>query len=235
MSGIGVIFAPSTKKEQTKKNMKALITSIMVSCLLLCGCNQHTGKQTTEPTEEDSENFECCCPPTILLQPLGDFSQAEAKRLQKELTARSQEIFGLCTQDLCIEILPAKPLTANLMNSAKSRYRGDKIINWLGKEADNHRVIIALTHKDISVSYKGKADWGVLGLSLSNSYACVVSTYRLKDQRDLWKLTAHEYRHTYNKQKHCPDNVPTCIMQDANGHANFSIKTGFCKKCLKGT
>lgn len=59
------------------------------------------------------------------------------------------------------EVLPNKKLSADLMNNSKSRYRADKIIDSLKKEASYHRIMIGLTHKDVSVPYKGKPDWGV--------------------------------------------------------------------------
>lgn len=47
---------------------------------------------------------------------------------------------------------------------------------------DKDEVIIGLTSKDISVSYKKKPDWGVQGLGSVSMNACVVSTFRLKDR-----------------------------------------------------
>ena len=166
---------------------------------------------------------------TIFLQPLDNFTQQEAMQLQEVLEQGFRKIFN---EGFEFEILPNKKLTVDLMNDSKSRYRADKIINSLKKEASNHRIIIGLTHKDVSVPYKGKPDWGVLGLSIHGTYACVVSDYRLKNKkRDYWKVVTHEFTHTACNYSHCPNDDPTCIMKDAKGKADFSNKVGFCRTC----
>ena len=166
---------------------------------------------------------------TIFLQPLDNFTQQEAMQLQEVLEQRFRKIFN---EGFEFETLPNKKLSVYLMNDSKSRYRADKIINSLKKEASNHRIIIGLTHKDISVPYKGKPDWGVLGLSIHGTYACVVSDFRLKNKkRDYWKVVTHEFTHTACNYSHCPNDDPTCIMKDAKGKADFSNKVDFCKTC----
>lgn len=166
---------------------------------------------------------------TIFLQPLDNFTQQEAMQLQEVLEQRFRKIFN---EGFEFEILPNKKLSVDLMNDSKSRYRADKIINSLKKEASNHRIIIGLTHKDVSVPYKGKPDWGVLGLSIHGTYACVVSDFRLKNKkRDYWKVVTHEFTHTACRYSHCPNDDPTCIMKDAKGKADFSNKVSFCKTC----
>lgn len=166
---------------------------------------------------------------TIFLQPLDNFTQQEAMQLQEVLEQRFRKIFN---EGFEFETLPNKKLSVDLMNDSKSRYRADKIINSLKKEANNHRIIIGLTHKDISVPYKGKPDWGVLGLSIHGTYACVVSDFRLKNKkRDYWKVVTHEFTHTACNYSHCPNDDSTCIMKDAKGKADFSNKVDFCKTC----
>jgi archaemetzincin len=166
---------------------------------------------------------------TIFLQPLDNFTQQEAMQLQEVLEQRFRKIFN---EGFEFEFLPNKKLSVDLMNDSKSRYRADKIINSLKKEASNHRIIIGLTHKDVSVPYKGKPDWGVLGLSIHGTYACVVSDFRLKNKkRDYWKVVTHEFTHTACNYSHCPNDDPTCIMKDAKGKANFANKVTFCKTC----
>ncbi len=166
---------------------------------------------------------------TIFLQPLDNFTQQEAMQLQEVLEQRFRKIFN---EGFEFEILPNKKLSVDLMNDSKSRYRADKIINSLKKEASNHRIIIGLTHKDVSVPYKGKPDWGVLGLSIHGTYACVVSDFRLKNKkRDYWKVVTHEFTHTACNYSHCPNDDSTCIMKDAKGKADFSNKVDFCKTC----
>ena len=197
--------------------MRATLVYILLAVLTICGCNKKV------------EQANSSCPPTIFLQPYDNYTQDEAKQLSMMLEKKFLELYGV---EFDIEVLPNKKLSADLMNDSKSRYRADKIINSLKKEAGKQRIMIGLTHKDVSVPYKGKADWGVLGLSIHGTYACVVSDYRLKNKkRDYWKVVTHEFTHTAFKYNHCPEDDPTCIMKDAKGKADFSNKVGFCKTC----
>ena len=183
---------------------------------MLCGCKK-------------TEQANCTCPPTIFLQPYDNYTQKEAKQLSKVLEKKFLELYGV---EFEFEVLPNKKLSADLMNNSKSRYRADKIIDSLKKEANDHRIMIGLTHKDVSYTYNGKADWGVLGLSIHGTNACVVSDFRLKNKkRDYWKVVTHEFTHTACNYSHCPEDNPNCIMKDAKGKADFSNKVGFCRTC----
>ena len=190
--------------------------TILLAVLMLLGCKK-------------TEDANCTCPPTIFLQPYENYTQEEAKQLSIVLEKECLELYGV---EFEFDVLPNKKLSADLMNNSKSRYRADKFIDSLKKEASDHRIMIGLTHKDVSVPYKGKPDWGVLGLSIHGTYACVVSDYRLKNKkRDFWKVVTHEFTHTACKYGHCPNDDPTCIMKDANGKADFANKVDFCKTC----
>lgn len=166
---------------------------------------------------------------TIYFQPLDNFTQQEAIQLQAVLEQRFREIFN---EDFKFEILPNKKLSVDLMNDNRSRYRADKIINSLSKKAIKHKITIGLTHKDISIPYKGKPDWGILGLAMHKVNGCVASTFRLKHkERDYWKVVTHEFIHTYYRYPHCPKDSSNCIMKDAKGKADFSNKNDLCGYC----
>ena len=196
--------------------MKKKLLFILLAVLMLGGCKK-------------TENANCTCPPTIFLQPYDNYTQKEAKQLSKVLEKKFLELYGV---EFEVEVLPNKTFTTELMNDAKTRYRADKIIDSLKDGAGDHKIIIALTHKDVSVPYKGKADWGVLGLSIHGTNTCVASDYRLKHKkRDYWKVVTHEFTHTACRYNHCPDDNPLCIMKDAKGKADFSNKVSFCKTC----
>ena len=79
----------------------------------------------------------------------------------------------------------------------------------------------------------GVNDFGVLGLSfLNHKYNGVaVSTFRLRNKDEIWKVAAHEFTHCFFSMGHCKANDLHCIMQDANKHPNFSIKEKLCDKC----
>ena len=108
--------------------MKAIC--ILFTVLMLCGCKK-------------TEQANCTCPPTIFLQPYDNYTQKEAKQLSKVLDKKFLELYGV---EFEFEVLPNKKLSADLMNDSKSRYRADKIIDSLKKEANDHRIMIGLTH-----------------------------------------------------------------------------------------
>ena len=210
------------KKSGTMTMKKYLI--IMIS-LLLVGC-----KQTGETgSAHEKEEVSCLCPPTIVLQPCNRFTVAEAQQLVPSLR---NFIEGYSGVELDFEVLPTLQLADTLRNKAQTRFRANKIIRAFERKANDHRVMIILTHDDISTTHKGHEDWGVLGLSMRPTYVCVASDFRLKKKkRDLWKVAAHEFIHTYHRYSHCPKADDHCIMKDAKGHANFGNKTKLCHYC----
>ena len=203
--------------------MRKAVLMLLSLIWLLVGCSSE--KQSNAEIYEDEET--CSCPhATICLQPLGDFTQAEAKTLKRDLDKHLDHLlYGAFT----VEVLHNKQLTASMLNESKTRYFASKIIRSLQKDADAHKIIVALTHKDISVARNGKNDWGVCGLSIPSSHTCVVSTYRVKNaKRDFWKVTTHEFIHTFYHFPHCPKDNPACIMKDAKGHPNFAVQDTVC-------
>lgn len=210
--------------------MRLTETKVLCGIMLLCcaivliGCS---GK-SADGNGQWGDDVICLCPQTIYLQPYGNFTKEEASRLGKELGKHLFEMFGA---DFDCLALPPLPLSDSLLNRAKSRYRADKIIKSLSAKADDHSIYIGLTHKDISCSIRGKEDWGVQGLSLIPGKACVVSTFRVKDRHDFWKVACHEFIHTYFNYNHCPKDDPRCLMQDAKGHPNYKNKKGLCPYC----
>ena len=205
------------------------ITTLLCGIMLLCGVAAYSCC-TRQPKEKEDWEMICLCPPVIYLQPYGNYSQKEASRLGKELQKMIWEMFNV---DMDCEVLPVQPLSDSLLNDAKTRYRADKIIRSMSSKADEHNIYIGLTHRDISCSVHGKADWGVQGLSLIPGKACVVSTFRIKNRQDFPKVVCHEFIHTYFNYHHCPKDDPTCLMQDAKGHPNYKNKKGLCQYCKK--
>ena len=198
--------------------MCSIFLAVILSGLFLSRLGTQVNCSTGD--EEPVEAL-CTCPfVKVSLQPYADFTQKEAQQLKNELEKHLGLLIG--EVGLEFEVLPNKPLAEELLNDAGTRYRADKIINSLTKDDNGQHVIIGLTHKDISVSYKGRPDWGVLGLSLIPKKACVVSTFRVRNRRDLWKVAAHEFIHTCFEYQHCPDDNPKCLMKDAKGRADFS-------------
>lgn len=89
-----------------------LNTIVLLLCAIICmvSCSQKHGENSELSDEEEAR---CLCPPVIHLQPFGKFSQREAQLLGKELTKRTEEIFGV---ELEYEVHPPLPLSDTLMN-----------------------------------------------------------------------------------------------------------------------
>ena len=208
----------NTNFAETPAKMKKVSWFYIVSLLLLsCNINQ-----------SNKEELECPRT-TIYLQPFDNYSQQEAEQLKEVLEKKFLEYFDV---DFVFEVLPNRDLTTDLMNDPKTRYRADKIIRSLAKDACEQKIIIGLTHKDVSCSYKGKQDWGVLGLCLHGTHACVASDFRVKNKkRDYWKVVTHEFTHTFYHYSHCPKDDPTCIMKDAKGKPDLGKQCNLCETC----
>ena len=194
------------------------IYALLASLILCCGCQKE-------------EKIYCTCPPTITIyfQPFDNYTQQEAKQVKEVLEKKFLEFFDI---EFEIEVLPNRPFTSDLMNNNKTRYRADKIIRALAKEASDKKIIIGLTHKDVSCSYKGIQDWGVLGLCLHGKHACVASDFRVKNnKRDYWKVVTHEFIHTFYHYNHCPKDDSTCIMRDAKGKPDLGKQNRLCDYC----
>lgn len=163
---------------------------------------------------------------SIYLQPYDSFTQHEAVKLKKELDFHFQEILA---DSFVVEVFPNKSLTKDLLNDAQTRYKGERMISSL---KDSPSTTIALTHKDISIEYNGKKDWGVLGVSFRRTppcNACAVSDYRLKNKkRDFWKVEVHEFIHT--QKNHGDRYLISCytntskevVMKNKDKHNNES-------------
>jgi len=217
--------------------MKLQNLLLLCLCIIIAGCKNNSTKDREQSAQDATELYDdemiCCCPPTLYLQPFNDFTNKEAQYVKRKMKVFLKDATGV---ELDIEILPAKKLDDMCLNDAKTRYRGDKILNAYKDSANSHVIIIGMLHDDISVSYKGKADWGVLGYSYKCSNVGVASSYRVKNKRrDFWKVVAHEFIHAHFNYGHCLKNDDNCIIQDAKGHPNFSTKESLCDYCKNYT
>lgn len=177
---------------------------------------------------------DCVCPHCrLLIQPYDDFSHDKALEISKQLErALNEHMKGLAVTE--VQVMPNKPLTEELMNKAKTRYRASKILDQQqGLLKHPGDVVIGLTDKDISTSVHGYEDWGILGLSYLNKNNCVISTYRVNDKSQFWKVVLHEFGHGFLGLPHCPNNDSSCFMVDANGKPNLTPERHFCDSCSK--
>lgn len=213
---------------------------IILSFALLIGCatwscsNNAKRIKKVEFVPDSTEVVACTCPTCrILIQPYADFSHDKAEEVSKELErALNEHMNGLAVTE--VKVLPNKPLTEELMNDAKTRYRASKILDQQqGMLKQSVDVVVGLTDKDISTSIHGYEDWGILGLSYLKKNNCVISTFRVKDKSQFWKVVLHEFGHGFLGLPHCPNNDPACFMVDANGKPNLTPQRHFCDSCSR--
>ena len=215
-------------------NNKQLIIIIVFSFLLgslAWSCTSNAKRIKKVETVSDAD-VECTYPHCrILIQPYGDFSNERARVVAEEL----EKSLAKYVKDLAVtevKVLPGKPLTEDLMNDAKTRYRASKILDkQAGLKSQKNDAIIGLTDKDISTSAHGYDDWGILGLSYMGYSNCVISTFRVKDKSQFWKVVLHEFGHAYLGLDHCPNNDPQCFMVDCNGKPDLARERYLCDTC----
>ena len=127
-----------------KKTMLLIVCTLAVALLLsgwyfLYHLDANKSCIMGENTSQKEEGMEEVNVPStrpfvrVSLQPLGDFTQKETERLQKDL---EKHLSGMVDIDMLFEVLPSKPLEDTWKNDAKSRYRADKIINSMAVSAN---------------------------------------------------------------------------------------------------
>ena len=210
--------------------MKRLLWIISLSIILIAAVCVVAYHLQGFDSNKIIEAGDCCPHATIYLQPYDNFTQKEAGKLKADLDKR---LNGIIDCAITVVVLPNKQLSDSFLGETGKKYRIDKIIDSLKGNADNHHIYIGITHRDICRDYKnGVKDWGVLGSSIADYHACVVSDHRLKHKRrDLWKVVTHEFIHTYYNYPHCPKDSAHCLMKDAKGKADFSNKNDLCGYC----
>ena len=209
--------------------MKTLKLLFVTACVFLLSCNK----------SNEVEVMPCCPTCSILFQPYDSVSYQEAQRLAQTFGYQLSSLLD----DIAIreiKVLPIKHLTEAQLNNTETRYRAEKILdlqNNIAKEVvkdENFDVVIGITSNDISTSIHNVDDYGIQGLAYIGKNNCVVSTFRIKNREQLWKLVAHEFCHGYfyTQMRHCPADDPTCIMQDGHGKPNWKKRITICDKCL---
>lgn len=220
-------------------NIFTIISLILLSFLISCS------KKADDSVEYDSEHPG---PPviTVFLVPMDGISASTIGQLKEDFYENFAE--RQC-EPYVVEVLGHMSTPDSCYNDIHTRYRAEKLLRTLSskyskeakktvqekypKEWAYH--IIGVTNKDISTSVHGKSDYGILGLSFlghKHGDTSVVSTFRLKRKKDLWKLTAHEFCHGFYGCPHCKNDDPHCIMADAKGgNPHFEIKNSLCMDC----
>jgi len=127
-----------------------------------------------------------------------------------------------------VTLLKPQELPDHAYYAPRNRYRADKLIKWMAAKAGRGEVYVGLTSKDISTTKEKVVDFGVMGLGYRPGSACVISSFRLRNKANFYKVVLHEVAHTAGLP-HCPEK--SCFLRDAKGGDPTGEETGFCSKC----
>lgn len=166
----------------------------------------------------------------VAIQPMGALDPKLVRAVAKCIEA---------TFAVRVRVLPVKELPDTALYLPRMRFRGERLIHWLGA-ARPPRVasILGLMSRDVSVTKGAIYDWGVIGVASPSVASGLVSTFRLGRNRApaslvmlrLTRVALHELGHTFGLP-HCK--TPGCIMNDAYGAiATIDESSGtFCAIC----
>jgi archaemetzincin len=164
----------------------------------------------------------------IFIQPLGNIDTAYTSYLKIHISRFYK---------MEVQILKMTPLPKNAFYNLRNRYKADSLLLFLlTGAAEKNQYIIGVTHRDISTSKGNITDWGVMGLGFMPGKACVISTFRIKNnlrnrQHELerfFKVGLHELGHNFGLG-HCPSQH--CIMVDAEGKNKLDGEENLCENC----
>ena len=181
---------------------------------------------------------------TICFAPLDGITNSQIEALKKDFkenfSDKRTEVFFVeslehfNTPDSCINKKYHRFEAGSMLKFLNNQF-GEKARHLEDKNSESGSSayhIIGITNKDISTPVHGKENYGILGLSTYGGNVSVISTYRLKNKKNLWKLAVHEFGHGYYNLRHCPNDDPTCIMKDAKGsNPHYELKEDFCTVC----
>jgi archaemetzincin len=190
-----------------------LIKSVTIITIIILGSCVNETKKTGQIKKKPSPSEKSL----IIIQPIGKVNS----ELIKEVSSHLRKIFPYIKVNSRIEI------PTNCYYIPRKRYRADSIIKWLNVGRQNEK-ILAVTQHDISTTKGEFKDYGVMGLGYRPGKSCVISSFRLKEKRNLYLVAVHELGHNFGLP-HC--SVERCIMTDAKSKDNTSQNKEFCNKC----
>ena len=165
---------------------------------------------------------------SIVISPIGNFGPELTEPVKKEI----YRIFGFPAL-----IIPVLEDVDFAFDSGRNQYHSTSILQQLEKSAPSFAMkVIAVTKVDLFIPILTH----VYGEAQLGGKACVVSTYRLKDQisaahpgviftQRIIKEAIHELGHTFNL-RHCKEHV--CIMHYCRTEIDVDRKSDqLCRYC----
>ena len=166
--------------------------------------------------------------PTIIISPIGEFGS----ELIEALVGEIKRVFGFSTHTESVLQDLAFALDQN-----RNQYHSTLILNQLAARIPAQAIrLIAITQVDLFIPILTH----VYGEAQLGGTACVVSTYRLNEERSgkiiapkyidrIVKEAIHELGHTF-KLRHCPEH--TCIMHYCRNEEDVDRKSDqLCRYC----
>jgi len=151
----------------------------------------------------------------VCMQPLGKFD----KGLLTPTIAGLKFVYGFD-----VVVLPKRPLPKAAFYPPRSRYRAEKLLDFLDAEVmpgSNCTWVLGFTAVDISTTKGDIQDWGILGLGNIGGTSGVLSSFRMRrgvgrrqQKMRSVKVAVHEFGHVLGSPHY---NEPGCVMNDALG------------------
>lgn len=186
---------------------------ILAGAMVFAGCQQNETKpesiKSVKPLKQQM---------VIKVLPLGPVDKV---RIEAAVTALEKYAGPVI-------LLKPEELPSHAYYTPRNRYRADKLIKWMAAKAERGEVYVGLTSKDISTTKDKVYDFGVMGFGYRPGRACVISSFRLRNKANFYKVVLHEVAHTAGLP-HCPEK--TCFLRDAKGGDPTGEETGFCSSC----
>lgn len=129
-----------------------------------------------------------------------------------------------------VVVAKAENMPSSAWYKPRGRYRADTLIHWMSKRASSNQIWLGFTSTDISTTKGKNPDSGIMGLGFCPGNACIVSSYRIRNKSNVYKVAIHELGHTLGLP-HCPNT--SCYMQDAKGKDVTGREKYLCSKCSK--
>lgn len=197
-----------------------------VALCLLAGACTRTGNPQKPPKAEQAARPQTQQLRCVRIYLYNGFAEQEAEALARSL----RPVFGR------VEVEGTRQEPAGARCTEAKRYASAYLrdVQPLCGPGD---LMLCLTPQDISLyEYKGRRNWGVMGLSYVGKQVTVVSPYRLKAKgseraAQMRKLVLHELGHA-SGLPHCTQ-ADGCLMRDAKGKNPFGRLSAFCPACTR--